>query len=139
LYLAFRGPVVLAPAMNNIMWEHEATRANVEALGRRGHVIVDPDEGFLACGTWAAGRLAENDRIVEAVERAFEPAPRDLDGETILLTAGPTQEPLDPVRYLCNRSSGKMGYALAQAALDRGAKVILVSGPVNLDPPRGAE
>jgi len=139
MYLAFRGPVVLAPAMNNNMWEHEATRANLATLLARRHTIVDPDEGFLACGTIGPGRLAENEKIVDAVERAFHPQVRDLAGETILITAGPTQEPLDPVRYLSNRSSGKMGYALAQAALDRGAKVILVSGPVHIDPPAGAE
>jgi phosphopantothenoylcysteine decarboxylase / phosphopantothenate---cysteine ligase len=139
MYLAFRGPVVLAPAMNNNMWEHEAVRANVETLRRRGHMIVDPDDGFLACGTVGPGRLADIERIVEAVERALAPRVSDLDGETILITAGPTQEPIDPVRYLSNRSSGKMGYALAQAAIDRGAHVILVSGPVALNPPQGAE
>ena len=139
MYLAFRGPVVLAPAMNNNMWEHEATRANVEVLRHRGHIIVDPDDGFLACGTYGPGRLAEPAKIVAAVEKALGPALRDLEGETILITAGPTQEPLDPVRYLTNHSSGKMGYALAQAAVDRGARVILVSGPVNLKPPDGAE
>lgn len=139
LYLAFRGPVVLAPAMNNNMWEHEAVRGNIDALRRRGHTIVDPDSGFLACGTFGPGRLAELDKIVEAVERAAAPSVTDLDGETILITAGPTQEPLDPVRYLSNRSSGKMGYALAEAAIKRGAQVILVSGPVALNPPQGAE
>jgi phosphopantothenoylcysteine decarboxylase/phosphopantothenate--cysteine ligase len=139
MYLAFRGPVVLAPAMNNNMWDHEATRANVATLRARRHTVVDPDEGFLACGTIGAGRLAENGRIVDAVERALRPPVRDLAGETILITAGPTQEPLDPVRYLSNRSSGKMGYALAQAAVERGAKVILVSGPVNIEPPLGVE
>src|SRR5580658_3402687 len=139
MYLAFRGPVVLAPAMNNNMWEHEATKSNVETLRRRGHTIVDPDDGFLACGTIGPGRLAEVDKIVEAVEKALAPPFTDLDGETILITAGPTQEPLDPVRYLSNRSSGKMGYALAEAAIQRGAHVILVSGPVALNPPAGAE
>jgi phosphopantothenoylcysteine decarboxylase / phosphopantothenate---cysteine ligase len=139
LYLAFTGPVVLAPAMNDRMWDHEATRANVETLRARGHAIVDPDEGFLACGTVGAGRLAENDRIVAAVERAALPRMLDLAGETILITAGPTQEPLDPVRYLSNRSSGKMGYALARAALERGASVILVTGPVSIDAPPGAD
>ena len=139
LYLAFRGPVILAPAMNTNMWEHEATRANLETLRRRGHVIVEPGIGMLACGTFGAGRLAENDAILDAVRRVVNPGVRDLEGETILITAGPTQEPIDPVRFISNRSSGKMGYALAQAALDRGARVILVSGPVSLDPPRGAE
>jgi phosphopantothenoylcysteine decarboxylase/phosphopantothenate--cysteine ligase len=139
LYLAFRGPVILAPAMNTNMWEHEATRSNMETLRRRGHTIVEPGVGMLACGTFGAGRLAENDAILEAVRRVVNPAVRDLEGETILITAGPTQEPIDPVRFISNRSSGKMGYALAQAALDRGAKVILVSGPVSLEAPRGAE
>jgi phosphopantothenoylcysteine decarboxylase/phosphopantothenate--cysteine ligase len=138
LYLAFRGPVILAPAMNTNMWEHDATRANLETLRRRGHVIVEPGVGMLACGTFGAGRLAENDVILDAVRRTINPPKRDLAGETILITAGPTQEPIDPVRYISNRSSGKMGYALAQAALDRGAKVILVSGPVALDAPQGA-
>jgi phosphopantothenoylcysteine decarboxylase/phosphopantothenate--cysteine ligase len=139
MYLAFRGPVVLAPAMNNNMWEHQATRANVETLRTRGHTIVDPDDGFLACGTYGPGRLAENEEILAAVEHALRPHPADFKGETFLITAGPTQEPLDPVRYLSNRSSGKMGYALARAALDRGAHVILVTGPVNLKAPAGAD
>jgi phosphopantothenoylcysteine decarboxylase/phosphopantothenate--cysteine ligase len=139
MYLAFRGPVVLAPAMNNNMWEHPATRANMEALRVRGHVIVDPDDGLLACGTYGPGRLAENEAILAAVEAALRRDAPDLKGETILITAGPTQEPLDPVRYISNRSSGKMGYALAQAALERGAQVILVTGPVNLKPPAGAD
>jgi phosphopantothenoylcysteine decarboxylase/phosphopantothenate--cysteine ligase len=139
LYLAFRGPVILAPAMNTNMWEHEATRGNLETLRRRGHVIVEPGVGMLACGTYGAGRLAENEAILDAVRRTIQPDPRDLEGETILITAGPTQELIDPVRFISNRSSGKMGYALAQAALDRGARVVLVSGPVSLDPPRGAE
>jgi phosphopantothenoylcysteine decarboxylase/phosphopantothenate--cysteine ligase len=144
MYLAFRGPVVLAPAMNNNMWGHEVVQTNIETLRKRGHTVVDPGEGFLACGTFGPGRLAELTVIIEAVERALQPhamdlAPSDLDRETILITAGPTQEPLDPVRYLSNRSSGKMGYALAQAAIDRGARTILISGPVSLNPPPGAE
>jgi phosphopantothenoylcysteine decarboxylase/phosphopantothenate--cysteine ligase len=139
MYLAFRGPVVLAPAMNNNMWEHEATQANIATLRKRGHTIVDPDNGYLACGTYGPGRLAEESKIIEAVESAFRLPARDLEGETILITAGPTQEPIDPVRFLSNRSSGKMGYALAEAAIARGANVILVSGPVPLNPPAGAE
>jgi phosphopantothenoylcysteine decarboxylase / phosphopantothenate---cysteine ligase len=139
MYLAFRGPVVLAPAMNNNMWTHPAVEANIETLRRRGNTIVSPDEGFLACGTIGQGRLAEVSTIVDAVERALRAPVTDLDGETIVITAGPTQEPLDPVRYISNRSSGKMGYALAQAAVDRGARVILVSGPVNLTPPANAD
>jgi phosphopantothenoylcysteine decarboxylase/phosphopantothenate--cysteine ligase len=138
MYLAFRGPVVLAPAMNNNMWEHPATMANIETLRGRGHVIVEPDDGFLACGTYGPGRLAENGKILAAVELAGR-ARADFAGETVLITAGPTQEPIDPVRYLTNRSSGKMGYALAQAALARGAKVVLVTGPVSIEAPRGAQ
>jgi phosphopantothenoylcysteine decarboxylase/phosphopantothenate--cysteine ligase len=140
MYLAFRGRVVIAPAMNNNMWEHDATRGNIEVLRRRGHSIVDPDDGYLACGTYGPGRLAEISRIVAAVEAAPpDRTRRDLTGETVLITAGPTQEPIDPVRYISNRSSGKMGYALADAATHRGARVILISGPVALEPPAGAE
>jgi phosphopantothenoylcysteine decarboxylase/phosphopantothenate--cysteine ligase len=134
LYLAFTGTVVLAPAMNDNMWRHPATQANLAALRARGHVIVEPDEGFLACGTVGPGRLADPEKIAAAVVSSG-----DLNGETILITAGPTQEPIDPVRYLSNRSSGKMGYALAEAASARGAKVILVSGPVSLPCPPGVD
>jgi len=134
LYLAFTGPVVIAPAMNNEMWNHPATIANLETLRERGHRIVDPDDGYLACGTYGPGRLAETDRIVAAVD-----LPRDLERETILITAGPTREPIDPVRYLSNRSSGRMGYAIAEAAAQRGARVILVSGPVSIPAPAGVE
>ncbi len=138
LYLAFTGPVILAPTMNTNMWRHAATQANLETLRKRGHLFVDPEDGYLACGMTGPGRLADPDRIVDAVERALHPR-HDLDGETLLVTAGPTQEPLDPVRYITNRSSGKMGYALAEAAARRGARVILVSGPTRLDPPAGVE
>lgn len=138
LYLAFRGPVVIAPAMNTHMWEHEATQANMATLRRRGHVIVEPGTGHLACGMVGAGRLAEPAQIAAAVEALAHPL-RDFAGEVVLVTAGPTREPLDPVRFLSNRSSGKMGYALAEAARDRGARVILVSGPVDLAPPDGVE
>ncbi len=138
LYLAFPGPVVLAPAMNANMWRHPATQANVETLRQRGHLIVEPEEGPLACGMVGPGRLAELSRIVQAVEAAAARR-RDLEGECVLVTAGPTLEPLDPVRFISNRSSGKMGYALAEAALARGARVILISGPVHLPPPPGAE
>ena len=134
LYLAFTGPVVLAPAMNANMWLHPATRENLETLRRRGHIMVDPEDGFLACGMVGPGRLADPQRIAEAVMAASGQR-RDLEGETVLVTAGPTQEPLDPVRFISNRSSGKMGYALAAAAAQRGAKVILVSGPVCLTAP----
>lgn len=135
-YLAFKGPVVLAPAMNTNMWEHAATRANFLALEERGHIFVAPGDGFLACGMVGPGRMAEPAEIADAVDRALAPV-RDLEGETVLITAGPTREPIDPVRYLSNRSSGKMGYALAEAAAQRGARVILVSGPVNLATPAG--
>lgn len=135
-YLAFTGPVVLAPAMNNNMWAHPATRANIETLRRRGHAIVEPEEGFLACGTVGPGRLAEPERIADAVIDAWRPV-RDFASDTVLITAGPTREPIDPVRYISNRSSGKMGYALAEAAAARGAEVILISGPVELPAPRG--
>jgi phosphopantothenoylcysteine decarboxylase/phosphopantothenate--cysteine ligase len=136
LYLAFTGNVVLAPAMNVNMWNHPATQANVNLLRGRGHVFVDPDEGWLACGSIGAGRLAEPEQIAEAVEAVLQRR-RDLEDETVLVTAGPTQEPLDPVRYITNRSSGKMGYAIAAAALARGARVVLISGPVDLRPPSG--
>src|SRR3954447_21133047 len=135
-YLAFTGPVVIAPAMNVNMWEHPATQTNVETLRKRGHRIVEPGAGYLACGMTGPGRLAEPVEIVQAVDSVVN-ARRDLAGETVLITAGPTQEPLDPVRYISNRSSGKMGYALAEAAAARGARVILVSGPVHLSPPNG--
>jgi phosphopantothenoylcysteine decarboxylase / phosphopantothenate---cysteine ligase len=138
LYLAFTGPVIFAPAMNTNMWNHPATQENVTILRRRGNSIVEPDSGWLACGTTGPGRLAEPEHIVEAVARLIRNK-HDFEGETVLITAGPTQEPLDPVRYITNRSSGKMGYALVAAALDRGAKVILVTGPVQLTPPGGAE
>jgi phosphopantothenoylcysteine decarboxylase/phosphopantothenate--cysteine ligase len=137
MYLAFTGRVVLAPAMNNNMWSHPATQENIDVLRKRGHIIVEPEEGLLACGTTGPGRLAEPERIAEVVA-CLSLGSRDLDGETVLITAGPTQEPLDPVRFISNRSSGKMGYALAEAAVQRGAQVILVSGPVQLAEPRGA-
>ena len=136
-YLAFTGTVVLAPAMNTNMWNHAATQANIATLRARGHVIVEPDEGLLACGIIGPGRLAEPVEIADAVLAASnKKTRRDLEGETILITAGPTQEPIDGVRYLSNRSSGKMGYALAEEAAARGARVVLVSGPVSLAAPR---
>ena len=138
LYLATTAPVVVAPAMNVNMWDHAATRENVGTLRARGVHIVPPDEGYLACGMTGAGRLASVDSIAEAV-RARLGVAHDLEEETILVTAGPTCEDIDPVRFLTNRSSGKMGYALAQAAARRGASVILISGPTKLDPPQGAQ
>lgn len=138
LYLAVTAPVVVAPAMNVNMWNHAATQENVEMLRARGVKIVNPDEGYLACGMTGAGRLAGQEEIIAAVREALH-AQLDLDGQTILITAGPTCEDIDPVRYLTNRSSGRMGYAVAEAAARRGAKVILVSGPVNLETPVGVE
>jgi len=138
MYLAFTGRVVLAPAMNNNMWTHPATRENLAALRKRGHIIVEPEEGLLACGATGPGRLAEPERVAEVVA-GLSLRSRDLEGETVLITAGPTQEPLDPVRFISNRSSGKMGYALAEAASQRGAQVILVSGPVDLAEPHGVQ
>jgi phosphopantothenoylcysteine decarboxylase / phosphopantothenate---cysteine ligase len=138
LYLATTAPVVVAPAMNVNMWNHPATQANLEILRQRGVKIVEPGSGYLACGMTGAGRLAENETIVAAVLEALG-ALQDLSGETVLITAGPTREKIDPVRYLTNRSSGRMGYALAEAALRRGARVLLVSGPTALTPPGAAE
>jgi phosphopantothenoylcysteine decarboxylase/phosphopantothenate--cysteine ligase len=138
LYLATTAPVVIAPAMNVNMWNHPATQANLQVLRQRGVKIVEPGAGYLACGMTGAGRLAENEAIVAAVLEALG-ASQDFAGETVLMTAGPTREKIDPVRYLTNRSSGRMGYALAEAALRRGARVILVSGPTTLTPPGAAE
>ena len=138
LYLATTAPVVVAPAMNVNMWNHAATKENIELLRGRSVKIVNPDEGYLACGMTGAGRLAGQQEIIAAVRETLH-TQRDLHGETILITAGPTCEDLDPVRYLTNRSSGKMGYAVAEAAAHRGARVTLVSGPVNLETPAGVE
>src|SRR5215472_6901404 len=138
LYLATTRPVVVAPAMNVNMWEHPATQHNLEILRQRGVTIVEPGSGYLACGMTGPGRLAENEAIVAATLEALG-ARQDLTGETVLITAGPTREKIDPVRYLTNRSSGRMGYALAEAALRRGARVLLISGPTALKPPAAAE
>lgn len=138
LYVATSAPVVIAPAMNVNMWNHPATQENIEILRRRGVRIVDPGSGYLACGMTGSGRLAENETIVAAAMEALG-ASQELAGETVLITAGPTREKIDPVRYLTNRSSGKMGYALAEGALRRGARVLLVSGPTAITPPGAAE
>jgi phosphopantothenoylcysteine decarboxylase / phosphopantothenate---cysteine ligase len=138
LYLASKAPVVVAPAMNVNMWEHPATQENLAILRSRGVHVVDPDEGYLACGMTGAGRLAATETIAQRV-CAVLGLSKDLAGRTLLVTAGPTHEALDPVRFLTNRSSGKMGYALAEAAVRRGAQVILVSGPTELHPPEGAD
>lgn len=141
--LATTAPVILAPAMNVNMWNHPATRANVKLLRDRGTHIVEPDAGYLACGMTGSGRLAAVEEIASAVlaalatrnARARRAVRKDLTGETILVTAGGTREAIDPVRYLGNRSSGKMGYAIAEAAQKRGAEVILVSAPTAISPP----
>jgi phosphopantothenoylcysteine decarboxylase / phosphopantothenate---cysteine ligase len=138
LYLATTASVIVAPAMNVNMWNHPATQANLEILRKRGVKIVEPGSGYLACGMVGEGRLAENEAIVAAVLESLG-ASQDLSRETILITAGPTREKIDPVRYLTNRSSGRMGYALAEAASRRGARVLLVSGPTALTPPGAAE
>ncbi|WP_031497402.1 bifunctional phosphopantothenoylcysteine decarboxylase/phosphopantothenate--cysteine ligase CoaBC [Bryobacter aggregatus] len=138
MHLAFTGPVLLAPAMNTNMWNHAATQANLRLLRERGYHVVGPDAGDLACGMVGAGRLAEPLEIADAATALLD-GQNDLAGETILITAGPTQEAIDPVRVITNRSSGKMGYALAANAAQRGAKVILVSGPVALAAPAQVE
>jgi phosphopantothenoylcysteine decarboxylase/phosphopantothenate--cysteine ligase len=137
LLLAARGPVLMAPAMDGGMWDHAAVAANVRTLRERGVTVLEPDAGELASGLSGRGRLPEVDAIVECLERLLS-ARRDLAGERVLVTSGPTREPIDPVRYISNRSSGKMGQAVATAALRRGAEVILISGPTALTPPAGA-
>ena len=137
LLLATRCPVLMAPAMDGGMWDHAAVQANVETLRERGVIVLEPEAGALASGLSGRGRLPEVPTLVEAVERALTPQ-RDLAGERVLVTSGPTREPIDPVRYLSNRSSGKMGHAVASAALRRGAEVVLISGPTTLQPPPGA-
>ena len=138
LYLATKAPVIVAPAMNVNMWEHPATRANLQTLENRNVRIVPPESGYLACGMQGAGRLASNEAILKAVLDILQHH-NDLAGETVLVTAGGTREALDPVRFLGNRSSGKMGYAMAEAAQRRGARVILVSAPTALHAPAGCE
>jgi len=138
LYLATTAPVIVAPAMNVNMWNHSATQANLETLANRQVRIVAPESGYLACGMVGEGRLAEIDAIAEAVLTLLQPR-NDLAGETVLVTAGGTREALDPVRFLGNRSSGKMGYAMAEAAQRRGARVILVTAPTALRAPAGCE
>ena len=137
LYLATRAPLLLAPAMNTNMWEHQAVRANLEVLEARGARVVEPGEGFLACGWTGKGRLAEPDQIVAAAERLLRPD-GSLAGREVLVTAGPTHEDIDPVRYIGNRSSGRMGFAVAAEAMRRGARVTIVAGPTTVPAPAGA-
>ena len=138
LYLATRAPVLMAPAMNTNMLDHEAVRANMSALRTRGIRFVDPGEGYLACGWVGKGRLAEPEDVVEAADALLRPS-GSLLGRLVLVTAGPTYEDIDDVRYIGNRSSGKMGYAIAAEAARRGARVVLVSGPSSLDTPPNVE
>jgi phosphopantothenoylcysteine decarboxylase/phosphopantothenate--cysteine ligase len=141
-YLACTAPVLVAPAMNTVMWQHPATRRNLQKLQDDGVFLIDPDEGEMACGTFGPGRLSEPERIVSAAlellrqrRQATQPRTADLCGERFLITAGATREPIDPVRFISNRSSGRMGFALAQAARDRGADVTLIAGITSVDPP----
>lgn len=138
MLLTTRCPVIIAPAMDGDMWQHPTVVDHVATLRRRGIVVVDPEDGPLASGRSGKGRLADEQRIVAALRTAFHPR-RDWSGRRVLISAGPTQESIDPVRYLSNRSSGKMGYALAEAAKVRGAAVMLISGPTALTPPQGIE
>jgi phosphopantothenoylcysteine decarboxylase/phosphopantothenate--cysteine ligase len=138
MYLATRAPVLIAPAMNTHMWEHAAVRGNVATLAARGVRFVDPGDGYLACGWVGTGRLAEPETIAEAAHRFLTPD-TTLAGRRVLVTAGPTVEDLDPVRFIGNRSSGRMGFAIAERARDRGASVVLVHGPTSVPPPAGVE
>ena len=135
--LAANCPVVFCPAMNNVMYNNPVVQRNVNRLRKLGYQFIGPNSGFLACGTSGAGRMSEPAEILQSLIDLL--APGDLEGVKILVSAGPTREPIDPVRYITNRSSGKMGYSIARAAAERGADVVLVSGPVNLEPPSGVE
>ena len=137
-FLAMQGPVLAAPAMNTAMWKNAATQANMETLKQRGVHFVGPESGFLACGDEDIGRMSQPQDIVDAAIEILNPV-RDMQGLNVLVTAGPTVERIDPVRYITNRSTGKMGYAIAAAAAKRGAEVTLVSGPTNLDCPAGVK
>ena len=134
--MATKAPVLIAPAMNIHMYENPILQENVRKLRRLGYHFIEPAEGYLACGYEGKGRLPEPEKILEEIRGLLKK--KDLVGEKLLITAGPNREPLDPVRYLSNRSSGKMGYALARAAIRRGAEVALISGPTELEPPAGA-
>jgi phosphopantothenoylcysteine decarboxylase/phosphopantothenate--cysteine ligase len=136
LILATKAPIIVAPAMNVNMWDNEATQQNLQTLRARGIRVLEPDEGYLACGMIGSGRLASIESIARSVFETLH-LREDLRSETVLVSAGPTEEPLDPVRYITNRSSGKMGYALAEACRRRGAAVTLVSGPTRLPAPEG--
>lgn len=136
--MATKAPVLFVPAMNTGMYENPIVQQNIAKLRDYGYFVMEPTTGLLACGTTGKGRLPDPQEIVEEIIEALVPE-QDLAGKKILMTAGPTVEAIDPVRFISNRSSGKMGYAIAKNAIKRGAEVVLVSGPVNLDPPSGAE
>ncbi|MEO6815756.1 MAG: bifunctional phosphopantothenoylcysteine decarboxylase/phosphopantothenate--cysteine ligase CoaBC [Edaphobacter sp.] len=138
MYLATTAPVIMAPAMNVNMWNHPATRANIETLRARGVTFVEPGSGYLACGMVGGGRLADNTAILAAVQATLSTT-NDLTGETVLVTAGGTREAIDPVRFIGNRSSGRMGFAIAAAAERRGARVLLIAAPTTIAPPTGCE
>ena len=133
MVMASRAPVLFVPSMNVNMWENKALQRNVQTLLERGYHLIEPGEGELACHWYGKGRLPELGDVVEKMKDLF--TPKDLKGECILVTAGPTQEPIDPVRFITNHSSGKMGFALARVAKRRGAEVVLVAGPTSLPPP----
>ncbi len=135
--MATKAPVIIAPAMNTNMYENRIVQDNIEKLKKYGYIFVEPESGRLACGTEGKGRLADNTVTIEAIEAAL--TPKDMTGRRVLVTAGPTKEYMDPVRFISNPSSGKMGYAVAKNAKNRGAEVILVSGEVNITPPTGVE
>jgi phosphopantothenoylcysteine decarboxylase/phosphopantothenate--cysteine ligase len=137
--LATDKPVLIAPAMNVRMWTHAATQRNLATLKQDGITIVGPNDGEMACGEFGPGRMAEPVEIVSAIEAQFAPLLRPLAGRKVLITAGPTREPIDPVRFISNHSSGKQGYAIAAAAVALGAETVIVSGPVNLPIPPGAQ
>ncbi|NVN41205.1 bifunctional phosphopantothenoylcysteine decarboxylase/phosphopantothenate--cysteine ligase CoaBC, partial [Ameyamaea chiangmaiensis] len=139
LLLATDTPVLIAPAMNVRMWDHPATQANLATLKARGVHVVGPDEGVMACNEFGFGRLSEPPAIVAQIASLLAPAPQPLAGRHALVTAGPTHEPIDPVRYIANRSSGQQGYAVAAALRVLGARVTLVSGPTTLAAPPGVE
>jgi phosphopantothenoylcysteine decarboxylase/phosphopantothenate--cysteine ligase len=139
LLLATDKPVLFAPAMNVRMWDHPATRRNLERLKQDGCSVVGPEEGAMACGEWGHGRLSETSAILSAIEALLPPPQGPLSGRKVVVTAGPTHEPLDPVRFVGNRSSGKQGYAIAAACRRAGADVTVISGPVSISPPWGCE
>jgi phosphopantothenoylcysteine decarboxylase/phosphopantothenate--cysteine ligase len=138
MLLTAQCPLIMAPAMDGGMWTHPSVRGHVETLRARGTIVVDPEEGPLASGRIGQGRLAEEGTILQAIQKALAPR-RDWEEHRLLVSAGPTQEPIDPVRFISNRSSGKMGYAIAEAAQARGAQVVLVTGPTGIPIPKGVE